>query len=168
MVSGAAAAQGGAAGVARMPRGSPAAGSPEQLQLTLAEVARSTARLLSEAEAGELERLMGGWPMLRGGRGVGCGVCAAAGSAVLPAGSLACRLTRLLLPPLPGHADKRGLKCRWNCGRRSALLTVLVPALRVPLRLVEGEDGEEGARVEPPLDLDTRLRLPPRPQPPDE
>ena len=67
-------------------------------------------------------------------------------------------LTRRLppLPRLPPTADRRGLKCRWRCGRRANLLRLLVPALRVPLRLVEA-NGEEAAGVAPPPDLDDEL-----------
>ena len=73
---------------------------------------------------------------------------------------LAGRLTVLYAHPpacVPLPADRRGLKCRWNCGRRSSLLKLLVPALRVPLRLVPGADGEEAAGVEAPPGLDSKL-----------
>lgn len=66
-------------------------------------------------------------------------------------------LQRVELPELEQLLDRRGLKCRWNCGRRASLLKLLVPALRVPLRLVPGADGEEAAGVEAPPGLESKL-----------
>jgi hypothetical protein len=68
-----------------------------------------------------------------------------------------CLLLLRIPRPVPcPPADKRGLKCRWKCGQRSALLKTLVPALRVPLRLVD-VDGEEASSVEVPPDLHRQL-----------
>ena len=90
--------------------------------------------------------------------------CSAVGS--FEAAGQACvhmRLTAARAPSarcpcvLRPHAEKRGLKCRWQCGRRSALLKILVPALRVPLRLVAAAEGEEDSGVEVPADLQQQL-----------
>ncbi|KAI3427055.1 hypothetical protein D9Q98_006995 [Chlorella vulgaris] len=62
--------------------------------------------------------------------------------------------------------DSRGLEFPEACGSRSSLLRVLVPALRVPLRLVEG-GSEEAVRVEVPPNIDDLLQPQPRTGPPE-
>jgi hypothetical protein len=69
-------------------------------------------------------------------------------------------------PAAPAVADSRGLEFPEACGSRSSLLRVLVPALRVPLRLVEG-GSEEAVRVEVPPNIDDLLQPQPRTGPPE-